>query len=259
MQRSATRSPSSHIARLSAGSMRNPPSSASDDDSPVPKSTRPLETRSSIAMRSATRAGWLNGGGVCTMPWPRRMRLRALRRRRRGTPRARSSGCTPRGSGARPPTRSRCRAGRRARTARARPGSACTRSRRPTGAGAGARRRSRTSRPAERRAHACTAQALRPGLDLGELLGGEHRPQRRDRDLELVEVGSRVVSRCSSRPGRISTRTQRPLHVLGREADHLVAQAGDDRHQHDPRQRSSSAQAGPADERVHDDRDRPSP
>ena len=28
-----------------------------------------------------------------------------------------------------------------------------------------------------------------PRLDLGELLGGEHRPQRRDRDLELVEVG----------------------------------------------------------------------
>ena len=24
-------------------------------------------------MRSATRAGWLNGGGVCTMPWPSRM------------------------------------------------------------------------------------------------------------------------------------------------------------------------------------------
>ena len=32
--------------------------------------------------------------------------LRALRRRARGTPRARSSGSTPRGSGARPPTRS---------------------------------------------------------------------------------------------------------------------------------------------------------
>ena len=55
--------------------MPNPPSSASDDDSPVPKSARPPETRSSIAMRSATRAGWLNGGGVCTMPWPSRMRF----------------------------------------------------------------------------------------------------------------------------------------------------------------------------------------
>ncbi len=30
-----------------------------EDDSPVPNSTRPLETRSSVAMRSATRAGWL--------------------------------------------------------------------------------------------------------------------------------------------------------------------------------------------------------
>ena len=26
-------------------------------------------------MRSATRAGWLNGGGVCTMPCPSRMRF----------------------------------------------------------------------------------------------------------------------------------------------------------------------------------------
>ena len=53
----------------------NPPSSASDDDSPVPKSARPFDTRSSIEMRSAMRAGWLNGGGVCTMPCPSRMRL----------------------------------------------------------------------------------------------------------------------------------------------------------------------------------------
>ena len=80
MQRTATRRPSSHIARLSAGSIMNPPSSASDDDSPVPKSARPFETRSSIEMRSAIRAGWLNGGGVCTMPCPSRMLLRALRR-----------------------------------------------------------------------------------------------------------------------------------------------------------------------------------
>ncbi len=27
-----------------------------------------------MAMRSATRAGWLNGGAVSTTPWPRRMR-----------------------------------------------------------------------------------------------------------------------------------------------------------------------------------------
>ena len=73
MHRSATRVPSSHIARFCSGSSMKPPSSASDDDSPVPKSTRPLDTRSSIEMRSATRAGWLNPGGVCTMPCATRM------------------------------------------------------------------------------------------------------------------------------------------------------------------------------------------
>ena len=57
MHRTATRSPSSHISRFSIGSMRKPPSSASDDDSPVPKSTRPPEIRSRVEMRSATRAG----------------------------------------------------------------------------------------------------------------------------------------------------------------------------------------------------------
>ena len=29
------------------------------DDSPLPNSTRPLDTRSRVAMRSAVRAGWL--------------------------------------------------------------------------------------------------------------------------------------------------------------------------------------------------------
>jgi hypothetical protein len=75
MQRTATRRPSSHISRFSIGSIRKPPSSASDDDSPVPKSTRPPDTRSSVEMRSAIRAGWLNAGGVWTMPWPRRICL----------------------------------------------------------------------------------------------------------------------------------------------------------------------------------------
>ena len=75
MHRNATRKPSSHIARFSVGSMPKPPSSASDDDSPVPNSTRPPDNRSSVAMRSATRTGWLNAGGICTIPCPRR-RLR---------------------------------------------------------------------------------------------------------------------------------------------------------------------------------------
>ena len=47
-----------------AGLMRNPPTSASLEPSPLPNSTRPPETRSSMEMRSATRAGWLNCGMV---------------------------------------------------------------------------------------------------------------------------------------------------------------------------------------------------
>ena len=59
MQRIATSRPSSQASRLLAGSMPKPPSSASEQDSPEPNSTRPLETRSSVATRSAVRAGWL--------------------------------------------------------------------------------------------------------------------------------------------------------------------------------------------------------
>lgn len=59
IQRMVTSSPSSHISRLRTGSILNPPSSASEDDSPEPNSTRPADTRSSIATRSAVRAGWL--------------------------------------------------------------------------------------------------------------------------------------------------------------------------------------------------------
>ena len=39
----------------------------------------------------------------------------------------------------------------------------------------------------------------------------EHRPQRRDRDLELVEVGSRVVSCCSASPGFITPAPTRSM------------------------------------------------
>ena len=73
MQRMATSSPSSHCSRLMRGSMPKPASSASLDDSPEPNSTRPLDTRSSIATRSAVRAGWLKPGAVRMIPWPRRM------------------------------------------------------------------------------------------------------------------------------------------------------------------------------------------
>jgi len=48
---------SCHMARFSAGETPKPSSSMREADSPVPNSTRPPETRSSIAMRSATRAG----------------------------------------------------------------------------------------------------------------------------------------------------------------------------------------------------------
>ncbi len=50
---------SRHMARRSAGLIPKPSSSARLADSPVPNSTRPFETRSSVAMRSAMRAGAL--------------------------------------------------------------------------------------------------------------------------------------------------------------------------------------------------------
>ena len=50
---------SSHIAFFMRRSTRKPPSSISEALSPEPNSTRPLESRSSAAIRSATRAGWL--------------------------------------------------------------------------------------------------------------------------------------------------------------------------------------------------------
>jgi hypothetical protein len=50
---------SSHISFFCFGSMRKPSSSIREADSPVPNSTRPFDTRSSMAIRSATRAGWL--------------------------------------------------------------------------------------------------------------------------------------------------------------------------------------------------------
>ena len=80
------------------------------------------------------------------MPWPRRMFfVRWLAAAEEHLGRA-SCASTPRGSGARPPTRSRSRAGRPARSGRGCAGAARTRRRRSTAAAAGARRRSRTSR-----------------------------------------------------------------------------------------------------------------
>ena len=78
MSRVTTSSASFHWARLVARSTPNPPSSASELDSPVPNSTRPSDTRSRVAIRSATRAGWLKPTGSWTMPCPSRMRRRPL-------------------------------------------------------------------------------------------------------------------------------------------------------------------------------------
>ena len=127
MQRIVVSRPSSQASRLRSGSILKPASSASLDDSPLPNSTRPLETRSSIddPLGGARRMVELRGGEDDAVA---EADLRACAGcRRRGTPPAPRSGCTPRGSGARPPTRTGCRAGRRARPARARPGSASAR------------------------------------------------------------------------------------------------------------------------------------
>ena len=57
-----------HWSRFVSQSTPKPPSSAFDEASPVPRSTRPSDSRSSVATRSATRAVWLNSSGSCTMP-----------------------------------------------------------------------------------------------------------------------------------------------------------------------------------------------
>ena len=111
-----------------------------------PKSTRPLETRSSVAIRSATRAGVVVAGRHQDDAVAEADALGALAGRRPGTPRAPRSASTPRGSGARPPRRSRCPAGRPARPGRARPGTAAARRRAPTAGAADARRRCRPPR-----------------------------------------------------------------------------------------------------------------
>src|SRR5579885_2117243 len=137
-------SASSHCACFRLRSMPKAPSSACDVDSPVPNSTRPPESRSSVAMRSATRAGWLKAGGSCTMPCPAGCAASAGWRPP-GTPPARSSANIPPGNGAPPPRRSRSPGRRQVRSGPARPPAAAPRRPRSTGAATGARRRGRTS------------------------------------------------------------------------------------------------------------------
>ena len=50
---------SNHWSRLVSRSLPKPSNSALEDDSPVPKSTRPSDSRSRVLMRSTTRAVWL--------------------------------------------------------------------------------------------------------------------------------------------------------------------------------------------------------
>ena len=66
---------SRHIAFLSSTETLKPSSSMAVPLSPVPQSSRPPDSRSSVAIRSATRAGWLIAGGITQMPWPSRIRL----------------------------------------------------------------------------------------------------------------------------------------------------------------------------------------
>ncbi len=58
-QRTATSRPSCHCSRFSAISTLKPPISPVVADSPEPNSTRPFDNKSSVATRSAVRAGWL--------------------------------------------------------------------------------------------------------------------------------------------------------------------------------------------------------
>ena len=70
---STQRTASSQTSRLSRKRRSNGCSSVMLEPSPIPSSTRPLLIRSSVATRSATRAGWFVVS--CTMPWPSRICL----------------------------------------------------------------------------------------------------------------------------------------------------------------------------------------
>src|SRR3954464_4250788 len=67
------RTASSQTSRLLRNLTSNGWSSVVVADSPMPNSTRPFDTRSSVDTRSATRAGWFVVSWM--MPWPRRIWL----------------------------------------------------------------------------------------------------------------------------------------------------------------------------------------
>src|SRR6266576_3974736 len=67
---------SSNISLVSSGSgIPKPCCSVVDEPRPIPNSNRPSERWSSMATRSATRAGGLTGGVMLKMPEPRWIRL----------------------------------------------------------------------------------------------------------------------------------------------------------------------------------------
>ena len=74
MQLSAS-TQTSLAAACSMGTPSNPIHSFGPLPLPDPNSTRPLEIRSSVATRSATRMGWLICCCRSTMAWPMRMFL----------------------------------------------------------------------------------------------------------------------------------------------------------------------------------------
>src|SRR5439155_15580988 len=145
-----------------------------------------------------------------------------------GRLRARWSASTPRGSGARPPTRRRIPACRPARPARARPGSAGARCLRPTAEAADARRRSRTSsgglsRRRQRVELGEDVGAVRtleyPVLDLAEdRLAGLHAP-RAERVVEILlpdptdHLGARIARAALAYPRAIAHLGERGLEV----------------------------------------------
>src|SRR6059036_3413523 len=74
--RRISRSASSNMARVvSPSGMPKPLNSVEDEPRPVPNSKRPSERWSSMATRSATRAGWLTGGVRFQIAEPRWMRV----------------------------------------------------------------------------------------------------------------------------------------------------------------------------------------
>src|SRR4029450_5683236 len=69
-------SDSRHMGFVSAADgMANPPHSADDDPRPLANSMRPSERWSIVAMRSATRAGWLTAAVMLVIAVPMWIRL----------------------------------------------------------------------------------------------------------------------------------------------------------------------------------------